>query len=107
MATAFRSDTVLSMPLAALDRASGKVTVETKGGKVMQGRIDPKAMVHVRRYLQLRARIETDCPARLLPRRTARRIRATAKSVRRGAVSVGEWPRPCADLPRRVQDLET
>jgi hypothetical protein len=29
----------------------------------MQGRIDPKAMVWVRRYLQLRARIETDCPA--------------------------------------------
>ena len=63
MATAFRYDTVLAMPLAALDKVSGKITVETKGGKVMHGRIDPKAMAHVRKYLQLRSRLDTECPA--------------------------------------------
>jgi site-specific recombinase XerD len=61
LATAFRFDTVRSMPLAALDRISGRVEVITKGGKVMQGKIDPKAMTHVGTYLQLRP--QTDSPA--------------------------------------------
>ncbi|MDQ6669178.1 MAG: site-specific integrase [Chloroflexota bacterium] len=59
MATAFRYDTVLKLPEVALDRISGRVTVTTKGkdgGKVIQGRIDPKAMAHVRNYLRLRRR---------------------------------------------------
>jgi site-specific recombinase XerC len=61
LATAFRFDTVRSMPLAALDRISGKVEVTTKGGKVMQGKIDAKGMTHVRTYL--RQRPPTDSPA--------------------------------------------
>jgi site-specific recombinase XerD len=60
MATALRFETVLRMPLAALDRIPGKVTVETKGGKLHHGKLDPKAMAHVRRYLRIRP--ETDCP---------------------------------------------
>src|SRR5262249_44871946 len=47
------------MPLAALDRISGKVTVETKGGKLHHGKLDPKALAHVRRYLRIRP--ETEC----------------------------------------------
>lgn len=61
MATAFRFDTVRAMPLAALNRISGEVKVITKGGKVMQGKIDAKALAHVRTYLRLRP--ETDSPA--------------------------------------------
>jgi site-specific recombinase XerD len=54
MATAFRFDAVRSLPLAALDRVSGRVEVITKGGKEMKGRLDPNAMAHVRAYLRLR-----------------------------------------------------
>jgi site-specific recombinase XerD len=60
MATALRFDTVRSMPMSALDRLSGKVTVTTKGGKIMQGKVDAKAMAHVRAYLRIRP--ETSCP---------------------------------------------
>jgi site-specific recombinase XerC len=61
MATAFRFDTVRAMPLAALNRITGEVEVITKGGKVMQGKIDPKALGHVRSYRRLRP--ETASPA--------------------------------------------
>lgn len=61
MATAFRFDTVRAMPLAALNRITGEVEVVTKGGKVMQGKLDPKALAHVRSYLRLRP--ETNSPA--------------------------------------------
>ena len=54
MATAFRFDTVRAMPLAALNRINGEVEVVTKGGKVMQGKIDAKALGYVRSYLRLR-----------------------------------------------------
>ena len=60
MATAFRFDTVRAMPLAGLDRVSGRLEVITKGGKAMKGRLDPNAMAHVRAYLRLRP--ETDSP---------------------------------------------
>jgi site-specific recombinase XerD len=60
MATALRFDTVRSLPLAALDRVSGRLEVTTKGGKEMKGRLDPNAMAHVRAYLRLRP--ETDSP---------------------------------------------
>ena len=60
MATAFRFDTVRSLPLAALDRVSGRVEVITKGGKEMKGRLDPNAMAHLRAYLRLRP--ETNSP---------------------------------------------
>jgi integrase/recombinase XerD len=64
MATAFRYDTVLKIPLASIDRLSGRVTVTTKGrdgGHIMQGRIDPKALAHVRTYIRMRP--ETTCLA--------------------------------------------
>ncbi len=61
MATAFRFDTLRAMPLAALNRITGEVDVVTKGGKVMQGKIDPKALGQVRSYLRLRP--ETDSAA--------------------------------------------
>jgi hypothetical protein len=32
----------------------GKVIVETKGGKLHHGKLDPKAMGHVRRSLRIR-----------------------------------------------------
>jgi len=60
MATAFRFDTVRSLPLAALDRVSGRLEVITKGGKEMKGRLDPNAMAHLRAYLRLRP--ETNDP---------------------------------------------
>ena len=49
------------MPLAAYERLTGKVTVTTKGGKVMHAKLDQKAMARVRAYLNLRP--ETDCRA--------------------------------------------
>ncbi len=61
MATAFRYDTVMSLPLASLERLSGRLTVTTKGSKVMDGKVDPKALVHVRNYLRLRP--QTKSPA--------------------------------------------
>jgi integrase/recombinase XerD len=61
MATAFRFDTVLEVPLAALDKISGRLTVTIKGGKVMQGKLDSKALARVKAYLRLRP--ETNCPA--------------------------------------------
>jgi len=61
MATAFRFDTVRAMPLASLNRMSGEVDVITKGGEVMQGRIDSKALARVRTYLRMRP--DTDSPA--------------------------------------------
>jgi hypothetical protein len=61
MATAFHFDTVKAMPLAALNNISGDVEVITRGGKVMQGKIDSKALAPVRTYLRLRP--GTDSPA--------------------------------------------
>jgi site-specific recombinase XerC len=61
ISTAFRFDTVRAMPLAALNKITGEVEVITKGGKVMQGKIDGKALAHVRTYLRLRP--DTDSPA--------------------------------------------
>ena len=60
LATAFRFDTVRSMPMAALNRLTGQVTVTTKGGKVMHGKIDPRGMVHVRAYLAVRPKTDSD-----------------------------------------------
>jgi integrase len=50
--------------LAALNRISGQFEVLTKGGKVMHGKIDPKALAYVRTYLRLRP--ERDSPALFL-----------------------------------------
>ena len=58
MATAFRFDTVRAVPQAALNEIT---EVITEGGKVMQGKIDGKALAHVRTYLRLRP--DTDSPA--------------------------------------------
>jgi hypothetical protein len=41
MVTAFRVDAVRSMSIEGLNRLSGEVTVTTKGGKVMHGKLDP------------------------------------------------------------------
>jgi site-specific recombinase XerC len=67
MATAFPIDTVRAMPLAALNRITGEVEVVTKGGKVMQGKIDPKAL---------------GAPGRRLPTRTPARWRPSARPGR-------------------------
>ena len=61
MATAFRFYTVISMPLTAYKRLTGEITVITKGGKVMHGRLDQKGMARMRAYLNIRP--ETDSEA--------------------------------------------
>jgi site-specific recombinase XerD len=62
MATAFRFATVLGLALLTREeKLSGRVTVTTKGGKVMQGRLDPAALGHVRACMRLRP--DTECRA--------------------------------------------
>src|SRR5919198_4744647 len=56
-----RFDTIRATPLAPLDRISGRVEVMTKGGMVMQGKVDAKGMADVRAHLGLHP--QTDSPA--------------------------------------------
>src|SRR5207302_2500527 len=67
LATAFRFDTVRSMPKSALNRLTGEITIDppggqgtSKGSKVLYGKLDPKSLVHVRAYLRLRPECDTD-----------------------------------------------
>jgi site-specific recombinase XerD len=59
MATAFRYDTVMRIPLTSLNKVSGAVTVVTKGDKTQLGKVDPAGLTHVRTYLRFRP--DTDC----------------------------------------------
>jgi hypothetical protein len=54
MATAFRFDTLIVAPLAALNKITGDVILQTKGRKLQRGQVETKAMVYIRKYLQLR-----------------------------------------------------
>jgi site-specific recombinase XerD len=60
MATGLRFKEVLELPIDALDRISGDITVRAKGGKQRPARISPRAMKYVREYLRLRPRTDSD-----------------------------------------------
>ena len=62
LATGLRFFEVLSLPLDALDRASGDLVVVGKGGRIRQARLSPRALKLVREYLRERPRSESERP---------------------------------------------
>src|SRR3712207_7988667 len=58
LATGLRYKEVIELPLDALDRLHGDLTVRGKGGRVRQARLSPRALKCVREYLKERRRPE-------------------------------------------------